>query len=112
MSINIHLRAIVDAKLPNGNTKTLSERYDLYQTPTNVSFQIESSSDPLSAYLSWLRKVVIPYESDVYSDDDVWHEKPPIGKKLVDDYDSISGELKEWIHSHELDGYRIEWYSM
>jgi len=107
--MNIRLVARIDATLANGKVRQITEEYELYMTPTTVSYEIAKSEDKLGAYLGWLRRSMVPREELVYSLSDSFN---PTGYETVDDYPEAERELRGWLKEHEEEGWTIEWLVM
>ncbi len=55
MSMNIHIHAYTEVTLPNGKTETNFVEFDtLLQIPTEESYKIKKSLDPIQAYKDYI----------------------------------------------------------
>lgn len=85
MSMNITLTATIKVTLPNGKEKMLYDRFDCYQTPTEVTRSILKATDRTQAYLQWLGDSDTSYHKD---------------------------ELDNWLEYHKNEGWCIKWGEM
>ena len=86
MSMNLHIKATQKAILASGKETEIVKRFDLYQTPTEITYEaIEGNT--LEVYYNWVIETWGTEESVV-------HLKT----------------LKEWIKTMENEGYVIEFY--
>ena len=89
MSMNIHISAerIVIVK-KTGQESSQRVYFDCFQTPTDITYQILDTTDPIKAYKEWIL-------SETFNS----------GKLHVQ-------ELEEWIDSNEAVGYEIDIFAM
>ena len=84
--------------------------FDVYQTPTNVSYEIEKAEDPIDSYCQWVLKTYEPYheEEEIYDDD----TGAIIGKETIIRNPATEHikELKDWIELTKKLGFEIEIY--
>jgi len=92
MSTNLVLKASVPAVLQtkNGEThRTITEYFDLHQTPTLTTQRILSSDNILKAYIDWIECTA------------VWATHT--------DSNAHIQEVQNWLYEHS--GWNIEWTS-
>lgn len=56
MSMDFNMSAKIEAKDKKGKTHTICKRFNLWQTPTEVSYEIMKQEDKLAAYCNWVIK--------------------------------------------------------
>lgn len=108
MSMNIYFEAereIIVVK--TGNHEIQSLMISVWQTPTNVTREILSKDDHFKAYCDWIESISEDSEEDVYAEDDIFEERDPIGKKIVNYGKLHIIELKQKFESLEKQGYTI-----
>jgi hypothetical protein len=96
--MNIHISATREAMvIKTGETFTQTIRFDCWQTPTKVSYQIIENENPLEAYKEWAidRKDVGTFL--IYEEGDFFKEREPIGESIVNYSEDHVNELNEWI---------------
>jgi hypothetical protein len=109
MSTNLHLyakREILIVK--TGKLDTQSIHYDLYQTPTKVTEKCLKSENILQTYFDYVMSISKDEVEDVYAEDDVFSEKSPIGKKIVNYSVDHIKSLNDFILDITSNGYEIE----
>ena len=88
MSTNIHFVAKrkISFKKKNGKVATdiQTEYFAVWQTPTDVTYQIMASDDKMSAYLKWINSFNSPYAPEHCEN------------------------FKEWVKTKEEQGYTID----
>jgi hypothetical protein len=112
--MNIHLKAYTDATMKNGKTYTITERFNCWQTPTKVTYQILKSDDIVQAYSDWVTSLEYNIETyPEYAPEDILNpEREPIGYITIDHGEKHLNELKKWLEQHPTDIWTIEWYDM
>ena len=71
MSMNIYIHAHVKVTLPNGKTETKFTEFEtLLQTPTEESYRIVKSPDPIQAYKDYIMAHTEEEWEDQYDDYD------------------------------------------
>lgn len=123
MSINLNLQASAQAILRLENERTqnriIVERFEIPQTPTEVTERILNSEDRLQAFLDWIRKEWPEDTEEV--EVQAWEEDPSTffseeGQKVikVEVVDSkrvkLEKNLFEWLKLHK--GWKIEWFAL
>jgi len=92
-----------------GKTSVQEEEFDcVWQTPTNVSYDIKNSADPIQAYKDWVMTFSEDKEWPIYADDDIWCEKEPIGFDIINDAKYHIERLENWIKVMEEEGFTIQ----
>lgn len=108
MSMNIHIDAKRDITVnKTGEETTQTYDLDVWQTPTNVSYEIVKSDNPLKAYKDWVLSIAQDTVEDVYSDDDIFCENPPISTRIYNAGKVHVRELEEEIEILQDAGYEI-----
>jgi hypothetical protein len=109
MSMNLHLEATIEAETKLGK-KEICEKFDLYQTPTEITREILARDNQLEGYKEFVLKRSEDVQVPIYEEKDFFHEKEPIGFETVNYGNTHIEELNEWLNGH--DGWEIEWYEM
>lgn len=108
MSINLHLYASVDA-ISKVGTHHITEEFELYQTPTEITEMILTSKKIKEAYIEWAKQfeeiILIP----VYAKDDPLGMRDSIGSKEVNSYQEHIKALEAWLDFHK--DWDISWES-
>lgn len=109
MSMNLHVCAklLADTKL---GKKTITESFDLWQTPTDVTRECLASGNPLEGYKKWVIKDKLIVREPIFAPDDLFGEDDPIGHEDYCAADEHLESLDKWILDHE--GWKIEWFEM
>lgn len=110
MSMNLHVNAELNAQTKIGK-KIITEKFDLWQTPTDITQQALKSNDVLSFYKNWVLSITEETEIDVYADDDFFYQRPPIGKETIHEGKDHLKELDQWIEDHK-EWDNIYWFEM
>lgn len=109
MSLNFHLRAIRDIiVVKTGEKETQTQVCSmLWQTPTIVTKAIMLCEEPVKAYCEWVLARGSDVTIDVFGDDDISQEQPPVRQEIVN-YSKIHvEEVMAWISIMEKKGYEI-----
>jgi len=97
----------------DGNRKRRTSKqqieFECWQTPTEVSYAIKSSPDPLVAYSNWVKENDSPYEEYDYADGNWSLDEEPCGKILVSPAEQHLTKLSEWLCLAQEEGYAITW---
>ncbi len=111
MSMNLHVYATAEAVIVTSKKKTkITKSFDLWQTPTNVTYTCLESEDVAAAYIDWVRSVSEDEEEPIYAPDDYLCENDPIGYETINVGERHIKCLLTWLK--EQDGFEIEWFSM
>lgn len=113
MSMNVFITATreISFKKPDGTKgiDTQTKKFDAYQTPTSVTYEIVNSSDPKRAYIDWVLKTFIDRDEQepVYAEDDIFCEGEPVRFDVYNPGQEHVREFNEWCKLMEEEGYRI-----
>lgn len=111
MSMNLHVYATANAIVVGTNKEIkITRSFDLWQTPTKVTYACLESEDVATAYIDWVRSVSEDEKIPIYAPDDYICENDPIGYKVVNYGQDHIKCLLTWIE--EQDGFKIEWFAM
>ena len=114
MSINLHLEAstIAILELSNGKKKRkeIIERFELRQTPTNITNKCLDGKNTYELYKEWVMGRALPEKVYIYKEDDMFGEGEPIGYRMYDSEKVHIEELEDWLEDHN--GWEIEWSAM
>lgn len=83
MSMNLHLEATI--LLGHLDESEVTEEFDLYQTPTRVTYEAMAAENPMAVYSNWCKQ---------YDDAVQCHLK----------------RLQEWMEEHR--GWEVKWFMM
>lgn len=117
MSMNLCLSSSREIFNRHGESLGLqTERFDLIQTPTNVSYELVAQEDVHKAYSDWvmsndkLDTVGVHSGTDEERWDKEWNDAP-YDYYIYWSYGvSHLKEMNEWIEDQIKQGYDIEWY--
>lgn len=115
MSMNLHVEATRPTKVTiKGIEKESKEtiNFDLWQTPTSVTYDILDQENKLQAYIDWVKSISEDRQWPIYAEDDIFGERDPIGYETVNDGDIQIEYLREWIKLCEEGDFTVEWYYM
>lgn len=111
MSMNIHFRGVREIKIVALNDK-IEEQIEWYteqwQTPTNVSYEIERSPDPIKAYEEHVLSIGRDEYVPLYDPKDIFHEGPIIGRTKINHAKLHIEEFREWCNMMRNAGFKIE----
>jgi hypothetical protein len=107
MSINLTLMAWVDS--PVKGKKRIYERFDLFQTPSEITRAALASGDPQQFYVDWARQFeeVDTRKVPQYAPTDVFCKGAVVWYETYNPVKVHLRELDEWLADHE--GWRVEW---
>lgn len=102
MSMNICIFVEVPVlQLKNNEQKTVEEFFTVWQTPTDVSYEIARSGDPIKAYCDWVLSVSKDERLEIYAEDDLFAEGPVIGYETYNPGRDHIAELLQWVEMKE-----------
>ena len=111
MSMNIQFIATREIKYKDksGSWKTTTQDdrfYDVYQTPTSVTYLIHESSNKVQAYIDWVKAISENWNEKVHVYDydgemDENFEYPVIGTKIVNQGEEHIKLFLEWVEARE-----------
>lgn len=110
MSTNIHVRAtreiiVVKTGVSEIQSQTCSM---IWQTPTVVTKAIMACEDKKQAYIEWVEAKSKDETQLVYEENDIFHERAPIGVEVVNYGKIHAEEFKAWCDIMESKGYVVE----
>lgn len=111
MSMNINLemsREVFVKKI--GQTCIQTEHIDLWQTPTEISYEIQDSDNKLEAYGKWVLSISKDEEEDIFEADDIFCAGKPVRKNTFNSGKSHMENLVEYIRFLEAEGYEQTWW--
>jgi hypothetical protein len=80
MSMNIHFAGVRDIQVVKTGAIERQEDYiNVWQTPTEVTYNIANSDNPVRAYVNWVLTQSEDIQEPVYADDDIFGEHEPVG---------------------------------
>jgi hypothetical protein len=109
MSMNIHFEAtrliqVVGSDLIETQTEYFS---DVWQTPTETSYEILESDNDFKAYCDWVMSVSETVSKEVYAPGDLFCEGPVIGYNLVNRGEQHISLFEGWINDMQIRGFTI-----
>ena len=109
MSTNIHFVAQREIQVvKTGKTSIQEIKFNEWQTPTRVTWEIMDSSDRIQAYKDWiLRECSRDEEFPVYAEDDVFGEGEPVGKEIYNAGKEHLEQFEEWLKMCDEEGYTV-----
>lgn len=109
MSMNVNFVAEREIQVvKTGKVEIQSEVWrGVWQTPTEVSYQIAESSDPFQAYREWVMDGQNDLQEPVYADNDVFHEGPIVGYETFNHGDEHLKDFDGWLKMAKEDGYEV-----
>lgn len=110
MSMNIAFvarRSIAVLKIGKFDVQEVWNNW-IWQTPTEVTYSIKNSDNPIQAYKDWVMTFSREEEFPIYDDDDIWMEKEPIGVEIYNAAKHHIELFQKWIDDMTQEGYTIE----
>lgn len=107
MSINLTLQAYVDS--PVKGKKRIYERFDLYQTPSEITHAALASGNPHKYYTEWVKQFeeVDTRKIPQYAPTDAFCQREVVGYDVYNPVKEQLRELDEWLADHE--GWTVQW---
>lgn len=115
MSMNLYVEAKRPTKvIVKGIEKTSEEtiHFDLWQTPTKVTYDILEQEDKLQSYIDWVKSISEDRQSPIYAEDDIFGQQAPIRYETVNDGNLHIESLQEWVQYCNDEDFILEWYYM
>lgn len=111
MSMNLHVAAVREVTVnKTGKKSTQRLNFGLWQTPTDITYEILESTNVKQAYIDWVKSNSSVEKYPIYAADDVLCDGDPVGYEDVNAGEDHVNELNEWIKSCEDEGYEIEFF--
>lgn len=109
MSTNIHFIATREIRVVKTGMITTQEiKFNEWQTPTRVTWEIMGSADRVQAYKDWiLRECSRDEEFPVYAEDDIFGEGEPVGKEIYNAGKEHLAQFEEWLKMCDEEGYTV-----
>ena len=109
MSMNIHFEATRSIQvISTGEIETQTEYFsEVWQTPTETSYEILESDNDFKAYCDWVMSVSETVSEEVYAPDDLFCEGPAIGYNLVNRGEQQISLFEGWINDMQSRGFTI-----
>jgi hypothetical protein len=110
MSMNIAFEATREIMVMKTRTTELqSQFFNVWQIPTEITYKIVDSDDPIQEYKDWVMSHAgCTYTMLVYAEDDPFGDGEPIGSKTVDPRVDHLTEFEQWLKTMEQTGYDVE----
>lgn len=110
MSMNVHIYAEIEVQnLKNKQKRTLQEPFRAWQTPTDETYKIVRSDDPIKSYCDWVLSVSKEKQLERYAPDDIFNEGPVIGYDTYHPGKEHVAELMEWVENmREIGTVKVE----
>jgi hypothetical protein len=109
MSMNIYFEASREVRVLSTGRNAVQkvQIHDVWQTPTDISYKICESADPIQEYFDWVMSVSEEQTIPVYADDDVFCEREPIGSKTYHPGKEHIEDLKKYFNALIKEGYEV-----
>ena len=111
MSMNVFIVATrqVEFKQKNGSTGKSEQHvtFNAVQTPTNVTYQIVKSDNPIQAYIDYVRSIGRVERMDVYADDDPFGHGDPVGYEEYNWAEDHIVEFNNWLARMDEENYTV-----
>ena len=108
MSMNINIVASRKVQvLSTGELDTQTYRPRVWQTPTEVSYNIQTSTDPLQAYKDWVLSVSKDETVLIYAEEDLFCDGKPVGFRICNSGKDHIAELEDELEHLRSCGYVI-----
>jgi hypothetical protein len=108
MSINIQFIATREIKVvKTGKTDVQEISFPTYQTPTEVTFQIKNTVNPVQAYKDWVMQESQDEVMDIYAEDDLFEECDPVGTRTFNPDRDHCERFDTWLKEVEQEGYEV-----
>lgn len=109
MSMNIFFEATRDIQvIKTGKIEVQTATRSVWQTPTEITYEILKSADPIAAYKAWVLTQGETVKVPVYAEDDVWEWDDPIGFRESNAAEEHVCELDQWIKDMTEAGWSIK----
>ena len=100
MSMNVYIYAEYEVlNLKNKQKRTMQESFDAWQTPTEDTYRIVRSDDPIKAYCDWVLKVSEEEVLELYALEDILSEGPVVGYETYHPGKDHIAELMELVEN-------------
>jgi hypothetical protein len=107
--MNIEIIATRDIQvIKTGKIDEQTMIFDAYQTPTNITYKIHDSEDPIQTYIDWVRSGAEDFEYPIYADDDFLNERDPVGYEIYNAEKRHIEDFLEWVQYATNEGYEIK----
>jgi hypothetical protein len=108
MSMNILIFGEREIFIPSIDKKdTQRIRFDAYQTPTRVTYDIVNAGNPAEEYMNYIMGSSYEIELPVYAEDDPFEEGDPVSYETYNPALEHIDCFKEWLEKCEKDGYTV-----
>lgn len=98
MSMDVYIYAEYEVLyLKNKQKRTMQESFDAWQTPTEETYEIVHSDDPIKSYCDWVLSVGKEEKRPRYSEYDAFEEGPVVGYDTYHPGKEHVAELMEWV---------------
>lgn len=111
MSMNILITAHRDVKVvKSGKITRQSITFNVWQTPTTVTYNILNSSNKAETYKNWIRaeSANMDLDENLFDEDDNLEEREPIGKRIYNPGLHHIELFDEWLNMCDEEGYTVE----
>ena len=109
MSMNILFEASRVIQVVNtGATEVQKTRFETWQTPTEITRNINCADDPVQAYKDWVMTFSEDVEEPIFDENDLWEEGEPVGSWIRNDAKAHIAEFDQWLAAMERGGWIVE----
>lgn len=113
MSMNIKFFATREVLVIKTNQRSTQKiEFDVWQTPTEITYDIMESQVPTEAYKAWVMSISQD-EEDIFAGDmfadlrKIFAEDAPVGKRVYNAGKEHVAKFDEWVTQCEESGYTI-----
>ena len=110
MSMNVYIYAEYEVlNLKNKQKRTMQEPFGAWQTPTEDTYRIVRSDDPIKAYCDWVLSISKEERLARYAPEDILSEGPVVGYDTYHPGKEHVAELMEWVERmREVGDVKVE----
>lgn len=109
MSTNIHINGTRTVQVLKTNKQCEQTiKFEPYQTPSKVTFEIMQSDDKVQTYKDWVMSVSDDVEEAIYASLDIFEENEPIGTRTYNPGREHLIEFDAWLTEAANEGYAVE----
>jgi len=113
MSMNIHFQGTREILvLATGLKEKQVLGIPVWQTPTDITYNIVESDNPVKAYAKWAAGQTGEETEPVYAEDDIWNEGEPIGTRTYNLGRLHAAEFLRTVRMMVRQGYIIQAFAM
>jgi len=109
MSMNIYICAEREVVTLKSNIKDTQQiKFNCWQTPTKVTYDILDSDNPMQSYMDWVLEQSEDYSVPDYADSDILCEGPIIGHTVYNPAKDHVKDLIDWADKVSAQDYIVK----